>query len=88
MTSPEDLLDDPAALERIAAAVGDLPALIEPWNVSPVEQEVATRLGIPLNGTAPELEPLGYKSAGRRLLRESVCRSRWVVRTSGPPTTS
>lgn len=29
--------------------------------------EVALRLPTPMNGAAPELWPLGYKSAGRRL---------------------
>jgi hypothetical protein len=61
------LLDQPAMLDALRDSIGGRPAFIEPWNVTPDEVEVALRLGAPINGTAPELWPLGYKSAGRKL---------------------
>jgi hypothetical protein len=61
------LLDRPDLVEDIRRRVGDRPCFIEPWNVTDDEVAVALRLQAPLNGTAPPLWPLGYKSAGRRL---------------------
>ncbi|TDO36415.1 hypothetical protein EV643_120147 [Kribbella sp. VKM Ac-2527] len=63
------LLDQSDLLDRLRASFAGRPAFIEPWNVTGDEVEVARRLGAPINGTAPELWPLGYKSAGRRLFR-------------------
>lgn len=54
-------------LDRIRDVVGDRPAYIEPWNVTDNEVAVALALQLPLNGTAPSLWPLGFKSAGRKL---------------------
>ena len=65
------LLDQPALLDGLRAQLAGRPAVIEPWNVTAAEVEVALRLGAPINGTAPELWPLGFKSAGRRLFREA-----------------
>ena len=65
------LLDRPDLLDRLRAEVAGRPAVIEPWNVTAAEVEVALRLGAPINGTAPELWPLGFKSAGRRLFRDA-----------------
>ena len=62
------LLDRPDLLEALRTSFGDRPVFIEPWNVTDHEVEVAMQLGAPINGTAPNLWPLGYKSAGRRLL--------------------
>ncbi|MEU4608555.1 peptide ligase PGM1-related protein [Kribbella sp. NPDC023972] len=67
----EKLLDRPEALRRLRAEIGGRPAFIEPWNVTDHEVEVATRLDTPINGTLPELWPLGYKGAGRRLFRQA-----------------
>jgi hypothetical protein len=64
------LLDSPAKLAELQIMVAGRPALIEPWNVAAPEMELGRRLGIPINGTSIELWPLGFKSAGRRLLRE------------------
>lgn len=47
--------------------IGDRPALIEPWNVTEHEVNLALALEVPINGSAPELRPLAFKSAGRRL---------------------
>jgi hypothetical protein len=64
------LLDRPEKLAELQAVVAGRPALIEPWNVAVPEMQLGERLGIPINGTPLELWPLGFKSAGRRLLRE------------------
>ena len=65
------LLDRPDLIEEILAWVGDDPAFIEPWNVAEPEQKLALRLGLPLFGTPTELWPMGFKSAGRKLLSEA-----------------
>ncbi|MGY1711879.1 peptide ligase PGM1-related protein [Geodermatophilus sp. SYSU D00758] len=65
------LLDRPDLLDELRAHIGGRPAFIEPWNVTADEVAVARRLDVPVNGTAPELWPLGFKSAGRRLLAGS-----------------
>ncbi len=67
----EKLLARPDLLELIRATVGGRVGLIEPWNVTRAEVEVARQLGLPLNGTDPALWPLGFKSSGRRLFREA-----------------
>ena len=61
------LLDRPDLLDHIRERIGGRPAFIEPWNVTGDEVAVAVRLQVPVNGTAPELWPLGFKSSGRRL---------------------
>jgi hypothetical protein len=61
------LLDRPDLLDHIRERIGGRPAFIEPWNVTGDEVAVAVRLQEPVNGTAPELWPLGFKSSGRRL---------------------
>lgn len=65
------LLDRPDLVAELRALVAGRPALIEPFNVTQNEVEVALALGVPVNGTAPELWPLGFKSAGRRLFRQA-----------------
>jgi hypothetical protein len=65
------LLDRPDLLQALRDSFGDLPVFIGPWNVTDHEVEVALRLQAPIDGTAPNLWPLGYKSAGRRLFAEA-----------------
>ena len=65
------LLDRPELIGEMRSWIGEEPAFIEPWNVTESEVAVALALGIPLNGTAPELWPLGFKSAGRSIFREA-----------------
>lgn len=65
------LLDRPDLIADLRASFGGRPALIDPWNVTHHEVELACRLEVPINGTGPELWPLGYKSAGRRLFAEA-----------------
>ncbi len=63
------LLDRPDLLESVRRERAGRVAFIQPWNVTDLEVRVALELNAPLNGTSPELWPLGYKSAGRKLMR-------------------
>lgn len=65
------LLERPDLLASLRSSFGDRPAFIEPWNVGSDELQLALALDVPINGTVPGLWPLGYKSAGRRLLAEA-----------------
>ncbi len=65
------LLDRPDLVERLRQWVGDRPAFLDPWTVTGDEVRLADALGLPVNGTAPHLEVLARKSAGRRLLRDA-----------------
>jgi hypothetical protein len=65
------LLDRPDLIASIRAHVGARPAFIEPWNVTDSEVNLAIALDMPINGTAPELRPLAFKSAGRRLFADA-----------------
>ena len=62
---------DPSFQAEIRAIIAGRPAFIEPWNVTETEQEMALALGVPINGTRPDLRSLGFKSAGRRLFRDA-----------------
>ncbi|MEZ0240453.1 MAG: peptide ligase PGM1-related protein [Chloroflexota bacterium] len=65
------LLDRPDVIDELRASIGGRPALIEPWNVTEHEVALALALEVPINGTRPELRPIAFKSAGRRLLAEA-----------------
>ncbi|MGY1726347.1 peptide ligase PGM1-related protein [Geodermatophilus sp. SYSU D01062] len=65
------LRDRPDLVEDLRRHIGGRPAFLEPWNVTADEVEIARRLDVPVDGTAPELWPLGFKSAGRRLLADA-----------------
>ena len=65
------LLDRPDLVADLRASFRGRTAFIEPWNVTQHEVELACQLGIPINGTAPELWSLGFKSAGRRLFLDA-----------------
>lgn len=65
------LVERPDLIDRLRTEIGDRPALIEPWNVTEHEVAFALALGVPINGTAPELRPIGFKSAGRRLFADA-----------------
>jgi len=65
------LLDRQDLIEVMRRLIGDRPAVIEPWNVGDAEVGVARALGVPINGSAPEVWPVGFKSSGRRLFREA-----------------
>jgi hypothetical protein len=63
----EKLLDRPDLVSEVRSAVRGRPAYLEPWNVTAHEVELSRMLGVPILGTPPDLWPLGFKSAGRRL---------------------
>ena len=65
------LLDRPDLIARLRHMVRGRLAYIEPYNVTPLETELARRLELPMYGTAPELWPLGFKSAGRKIMRDA-----------------
>jgi len=65
------LLARPDLVGRLRQVIGDRPGFIEPWNVTAAEVELGERVGVPVNGSPPDLLPLGFKSAGRRLLAEA-----------------
>lgn len=67
----DKLLERPDTMEQLRAAIGGVPAFIEPWNVTEHEVEVARRLQAPINGTSPDLWRLGFKSEGRRIFRSA-----------------
>ncbi len=61
------MADRPDLVAQSEQRIGDRPAFIEPWNVTEHEVRLALALDVPINGSAPELRPLAFKSAGRRL---------------------
>jgi hypothetical protein len=63
------LLQRPDLLRRLRALLAGRFGVLESWNVTEAEMELAESLGIPINGTSPSLRHLGYKSEGRRILR-------------------
>lgn len=65
------LLDRPDLVAALRDLVRGRLAYIDPWNVTAAETELARRVRLPLNGTSPSLWPLGFKSAGRRIMRRA-----------------
>lgn len=64
------LLVDDGALARLGEAVGDHgDAFALPFNVTPLERELAERVGLPLYGAHPDLAYLGSKSGSRKVAR-------------------
>lgn len=63
------LLDRPDLVAGLKAHIAGRSAMLEPWNVTDDEMELADALGIPVNGTVPRLWSLGFKGAGRQLFR-------------------
>lgn len=71
----EKLLRGGDALDRIAAAVTGQDAYLLPFNVTPLELEVADRLGVPVFGPSPHLVPLGSKSGSRSMAAKAGVRT-------------
>lgn len=68
----EKLLERPGALRDVRRRVADPDdTFIFPFNVTPVEQEVAEALGLPLFGPRPELGRFGTKSGARAIARRA-----------------
>jgi hypothetical protein len=63
----QKLKDFPEIISDLRQHFGGRPVFIEPWNVTPHEVAIAELLQAPINGTAPALWPLGFKSSGRKL---------------------
>ena len=64
------LLDDPAAMERLRAAVAEGPACLFSFDVTEHETALAARLGIPVLGSHPALQSLCTKSGARKIAVE------------------
>ena len=64
------LLDRADLVTQVRAAAHPT-AVVEAWNVTDAERDLALALDIPVFGTAPELRPLATKSNGRRLMRDA-----------------
>ena len=66
------ILASRSVLRRLRTTLGD-PALahLVCFNVTPLEQTLSVRLGIPLYGCDPALNDLGSKTGGRRLFKEA-----------------
>jgi len=63
------ILENQSVLRAARQFVGRDEALLEPWNVTEPERDLALALDAPMNGTDPALRALGTKSAGRKLFR-------------------
>jgi hypothetical protein len=65
------LVQRPRLRERIRALIKDPDrAHLAPYNTTPLERDLALRLGIPTYAADPKFSPLGSKSGGRRLFAE------------------
>lgn len=78
LISPDDVSVGPLAakvlrrpdlIAEIRRFIGDDVALIEPWNVTEAERDLALALDAPVNGTEPRFWRLATKSGSRRLFR-------------------
>ena len=68
----DKILQRPRLLTRLRETIGDpANAYITAFTVSPSEQSLALRLGVPIYGCDPALQSLGSKSGGRKLMREA-----------------
>jgi len=63
----EKLLHHPGIIADLRQHFAGRPVFIEPWNVTAHEVAAAEQLHAPINGTSPDLWPLGFKSAGRKI---------------------
>lgn len=65
------LLDRPDRIAAIRRIVGGLPGYIDPYIVTGAEAQVAVRLQLPINGSAPQLAVLGSKTGARGIFAEA-----------------
>jgi len=67
----EKLLERPRLVEYIRSLILDPDrAHLVPYNTTPIDRDLALRLGIPLYGADPKYFPLGTKSGARRIFAE------------------
>jgi hypothetical protein len=64
------VLERPEVLDRLRRLTAGRSAMLEPWNVTALETELAVRVGLPLDGADPSLWALATKSGGRRLFAD------------------
>ena len=68
----EKVLARPRLLARVREAIGDPGnAYMTAFTVSAWERSLAIRLGVPIYGCDPDLQSLGSKTGGRRLMRQA-----------------
>jgi hypothetical protein len=65
------LLERPDLIAALRDTIGGRLAMLEPWNVTEPVVDLALQLGTPVNGSSPDLWPLGFKSAGRQLIQRA-----------------
>jgi hypothetical protein len=63
----EKLSARPDLVRQVRDFIGATPAMIEGWNVTRSERDLAISLGVPIHGSHPRLLRYGHKSDGRRL---------------------
>ncbi len=66
----EKLLARPDVLAQLRTLAGDDVVMIEPWNVTEAEQQVAIQLGMPIYGPHPSHWRFGSKSGARQVFLE------------------
>jgi PGM1 C-terminal domain len=67
----EKLLERPRLVDYIRSLILDPDrAHLVPYNTTPIDRDLALRLGIPLYGADPKYFPLGTKSGARRIFAE------------------
>ncbi len=66
----DKVLERPDLIDQLRALAGEGPALIDPWNVSAGECQLAVELDMPVFGADPRFWSLATKSGGRRLFRD------------------
>ncbi|MBW3614981.1 MAG: carboxylate-amine ligase [Actinobacteria bacterium] len=71
----DKVLDHSELLQAVRRFIGDEPALIEPWNVTEAERDLAVALDVPINGTDPARRSLATKSGGRKLFAAAGVRT-------------
>lgn len=81
----DKVLDQPQLLGATRRFIGDDPALIEPWNVTEAERDLAVALDVPINGTNPARRSLASKSGGRKLFAAAGVRTPLGVEDVGSP---
>ncbi|HWC13546.1 MAG TPA: peptide ligase PGM1-related protein [Actinomycetota bacterium] len=67
----EKLLQQPAAMDRLRAAIDRKDAYLLPFTVTAAERAIATEIGTPLYGARPGLAYAGSKSGSRHVAREA-----------------
>jgi hypothetical protein len=70
----EKLVERPDVVRQVADAVGGDECYLLPFNVTPLERQLADQLDMPLYGAPPELARLGSKTGSRQVARRAGVR--------------